>query len=543
MGRRVCWLYPLILTALACCPVSTLAEAPKGPKAQAKDKPAAAKPGGKTAAKEATKPATAPAKAKEMPKDKAKLKEAAKKSEAAEASEKPTPYRVKKKPFRIEVSLDGVVEARNTSEVSLHPQEWASLVVLKAVEHGTAVKRGDLLVSLETEKIDRAISDLQSELRLGELALKQAEEHLAAVEKAAPLDMEAGQRAKRMADEDWKQFVDVEKPLSVKYADFSLQTAKDAVEYQQEELRQLEKMYKADDLVEDTEAIVLKRARDAVKRAKFNLEISQALRDEAQKLAIPRREERNKETTARSAIEWDSTKAVLPLLVSKRRLELEKLKVQRGQEQERLNKFLADRAAMTVKAPSDGIVFYGRSVRGKWPTASSAAQQLRRGGNIMPHDVFMTIVEPRPITVRAVLPEAQLQHVRAGLPAIVEPAGFSDLKLPAISEAVSSMITEAGGYEARFTLAGDAASGQLMPGMTCDVKLMPYKKADALVIPTKALFTEELDPLKQYVYLLGKGDKPEKRAVKPGKRNEKQVEIVEGLAEGDQILQEKPKDE
>ena len=48
--------------------------------------------------------------------------------------------------------------------------------------------------------------------------------------------------------------------------------AKDYLEYQKEELRQLEKMYGADDLTEETEEIVLKRQRDAVELAIFSLQ-------------------------------------------------------------------------------------------------------------------------------------------------------------------------------------------------------------------------------------------------------------------------------
>jgi multidrug efflux pump subunit AcrA (membrane-fusion protein) len=41
---------------------------------------------------------------------------------------------------------------------------------------------------------------------------------------------------------------------------------------------------------------------------------------------------------------------------------------------------------------------------------------------------------------------------------------------------------------------------------------------------------------------VGKGGKAEKRPVTVGKRNERQVEITAGLAEGDQVLLEKPKE-
>ena len=84
--------------------------------------------------------------------------------------------------------------------------------MLKAVEHGAAVKRGDLLLALDIEKIDLAIADQEKDLQIADLSLKQAEQALQAMEKATPLDLEAAQRANRIAQEDLKQFCDVERP-------------------------------------------------------------------------------------------------------------------------------------------------------------------------------------------------------------------------------------------------------------------------------------------------------------------------------------------
>ena len=109
-----------------------------------------------------------------------------------------------------------------------------------------------------------------------------------ALEKITPLDLEASQRAARMAEEDRKYFFDVERPFALKAVDFSLKVAKETLEYEEEELRQLEKMYKADDITEETEQIVLKRARDTVERAKFMVEYAKLNHDHALKFAIPR---------------------------------------------------------------------------------------------------------------------------------------------------------------------------------------------------------------------------------------------------------------
>ena len=246
---------------------------------------------------------------------------------AKEAAAKPATQKLKKGPFHIDVALDGVFEAQNQAELFIRPQEWALLSVLKAVEHGAVVKQGDLLLALDTEKIDRTITDLRSEMDLNDLALKQATALLVALEKFTPLEDQANDRSRRISEEDWKRFQDVEKPLLAKVTEYRLKATQEMLGYAEEEYRQLEKMYKADDLREETEKIVLRRAKNGVDRAKLELELAQAAHEEAVKLVLPRTEERAKDQTERSRIDAEYVKVNLPLLLGKRRLEVEKLQV------------------------------------------------------------------------------------------------------------------------------------------------------------------------------------------------------------------------
>jgi multidrug efflux pump subunit AcrA (membrane-fusion protein) len=222
---------------------------------------------------------------------------------------------------------------------------------------------------------------------------------------------------------------------------------------------------------------------------------------------------------------------------------LEKLKIQQTLTHERLLKLVDDRTAMTVKAPCNGIVYYGKCARGKW---GSATDPLHRGSTIMPNEVFMTIVEPRPLLAHVTVPEAQLQYLRGGLKAVVEPAGYSDQKLSGIVERVGAIPISAGSFDAQIALATDGpAEEALMPGMACTAKLVPWKKADDLAVPSKAVFSDDLDVQRRFVYVVAKkaGAKAEKREVTLGKRNDKQVEILSGLHAGEEILLERPKDE
>ena len=97
-------------------------------------------------------------------------REEAKKAEPKKAGEssKPATYSVKKRPMRIEYTLDGLFEARTMTEVSLRCKEWSDFEVLQAVPYGARVTEGDMLLALDTEKIDRTIADLaQSRVWLG----------------------------------------------------------------------------------------------------------------------------------------------------------------------------------------------------------------------------------------------------------------------------------------------------------------------------------------------------------------------------------------
>ena len=139
--------------------------------------------------------------------------------------------------------------------------------------------------------------------------------------------------------------------------------------------------------------------------------------------------------------------------MSKHRLEVEKLQVARDQGEEKLKKLISDREAMIVKAPIDGIVYYGRSVRGKWSAMS--VETLRRGAPIMPNDVFMTVVQTRPLTIRTTVPESQVAARPRG-PAGRRSAGrLCGLKLSAVVQRVGAIPMGSSGFDCQLTVAGD----------------------------------------------------------------------------------------
>ena len=102
---------------------------------------------------------------------------------------------------------------------------------------------------------------------------------------------------------------------------------------------------------------------------------------------------------------------------------------------------------------------------------------------------------------------------------------------------------EPGKFDVVFDLDISEVQPVIKPGMACSVKLVVYRKADALTVPASSVFEDELaEPLAHYVYLANrhKDGKHPKRQVKIGKSAGGKTEIVDGLVEGDEILTAKP---
>jgi len=448
----------------------------------------------------------------------------------------PPTHTLKKGLFRIEVAVDGVFEAESMTEIVLKLDEWAALKIEKVADHGARVREGEVILAFETEDIDRAIDDLRRENQLAELAFKGAELALKQAEETRSMDIAAAERTKRHAEEDLQHYLTVDRPLEEKEAQFSLKRTEQYLEYEMEELKQLEKMYKADDLTEETEEIVLKRQRNAVESAKFALEEARIRIDRTLKVTIPRAEQALRDSTRRAVLAWEKAREDLPRTLEKQKIEFEKAKIERTRAEEKLKKLVADRTKLVVKAPVAGIVYYGSCTRGAWGEVGQLASRLRPEGTALAGATPMTIVKPRPIFVRASVPEKDIWAVRAGIRGAVTPAGYPDLDLGAIVRSVEAIPFASGSFGTHLTVEMPPEAEPIVPGMSCKAKLIAYEKKDALTVPSSAVGTDEQDPRARYVFVAVKDGKPAKRAVEVGKTVDKKVEILKGLSEGDEVL-------
>ncbi len=455
-------------------------------------------------------------------------------------------FTVKKEPFKVDLSLSGVFESKRTSEVSIHPETWSDWTVKTAVEQGDTVKKGDTLIEFDTTKIDDQISDLQADRKLADLSVDQLSSEIHLLEQSMPLDLRVAERSRRLAADDLNQFVTKDRELIERRANFAVKSYGNSLDYSKEQLKQLEKMYKGEDITKETEEIVLKRTRDQVEEDQFQYEMAKIAQEKLLKIELPRREELLKVNVDRTAMDLQKARTSLPITLDKQRLELEKKKFEREKAADKLAKLQRDRDFMKITAPADGVVYFGACTHGQWTQAAQLINKLRKGGHVSSDEVVMSVVDPETVFVRATLPEKNLSQVKRGLTGSVTPEGYEDEHLPASLDEFSLVPAPEGKYFSTILVDFARIPKDMSvpsPGMNCKVKLTAFSTDSALTLPAKALQTDKQNDEQRYVWLVGSDGKPARRNVTVGHRNDTTVEITEGLAEGDKVLREPPKDE
>jgi len=449
------------------------------------------------------------------------------------------PHKVERKPMKIEAELDSVFVASVMEEVALRPEKWSQFKVLDAVEHGTHVKKGDVLIRFDDEKLEKELADQVHSQRLGELALMQEEEEFPRAKRLLKLSFEEAERRYERLKHDTEYYKTVDRPFAVQIANYRYQSAKEDLASQREELDQLLKMYEADELTEETEEIVLRRQRFEVETAELVMEIQTADRDYMLNVRLPRNDESYETALEEAELSFEQAKTSKEIGVTRLTYELEKLRDSRARSVERHAMLLSDKSLMVVRSPADGVVYYGKCVAGKWSQVSSLQAKFLPHGSASANSVLMTIVKNGSLFAESKITEKDLPEFNTGLIATIVPAADKEIELPAKVSKVNTIPESGNKFTIRLDVDLADAPDWLVAGMTGKSKVTVYENESALVIPTNLVQTDEDDEKIKYVMLLDpEEDEPLRRKVKLGRKNGKLVEVLKGLEEGDEIVKE-----
>lgn len=157
---------------------------------------------------------------------------------------------------------------------------------------------------------------------------------------------------------------------------------------------------------------------------------------------------------------------------------------------------------------------------------------------------LMTIADLSTLIVKMKISEMDILKLRQGMTVDVTVDALPGTKIPSRVTLVSPQADKDNNnlktFKVEVTLG--KADGRLKPGMTARVDGLLESRQNVLKVPLAAVF-EEMGSEFAYVKAKEKKAKPSRVKLKLGLRNETDVEVQDGLKEGDELLTEKPPEE
>jgi len=435
-----------------------------------------------------------------------------KKKDNEKDKKKPETIEVAIKPFRVFKTIKGLLESEKALEVKTDFKNWKDLKIKTVAKQGK-VAQGDLLVELDTESIDKAITEAKFGLRSAEFSQQLAALETKRAAQSFELENAIAKLSWQSAQEDNQYYKETTVPQREKDLKYSEKTSGYYLEYSKDELDQLTQMYTEDELTEESEAIVLKRAKRDVESAEHRRDQSLRSIQRSRKYQNPRRDQQEEHSFAKSRMQFEKSKVVLPIEKDKAEIAFEKADFELSQKQKALKELTEDRAKMTINAEAGGILFYGECDRGKW----SGKRDLKQDSKVPAKGVVMTVVDAGQLIIRASVEEANLSSFAAGLSGKAKFEASDGKVVPCTIDSIDRIPLEDGKYDCKVTMQDIPAD--LIPGMGCKMSFLTYVNNDAIVVPKKSVFSDD-EEFTHYVYLVKEeGGTDFRLAIKSLKRN------------------------
>lgn len=440
---------------------------------------------------------------------------------------------IEERPFMIEAAFNAsVMPADEVVLLELDSRIWEDFRIAELAGHGERVPKGGLLAAFAPLGIDRRIEDTRRAVTTGSLAVARAEQELEVLVETASHRLDAARRAAGIATEEHAYFTGVRRKAEEEAAAHKLERGKQQLSNQQEELRQLTRMYQADDLTEETEEIILTRQKDDVAAAEFALRMLTLDHKRTLEITLPREAVTLANHQRDTAIALRAAEEEIPRAIELKKLELESLKTTHHRDQETLADLEHDRPLFEFKAPADGWFYHGSIENGRWTTGETLKTLVKNGRPPIRRPFATFIPATAALAFSAYIDEATSRMLEPGLTGTATFAGREDIECPVKLTHVATVPEPDGTY--RATLSADWPKG-LTPtvGTSAQIRLTAYQHPAAMVIPSKALAHDARGWTVEVKLADGK---TERRPVKRGRVFKEETEIRAGVEIGQVII-------
>ena len=439
---------------------------------------------------------------------------------------------VEPRPFAVTQTFPATVLPDETTPITLDVESWSDFKILTITGHGNAVKKGDPLVVFDSQDITRKIEDMQNAVATETLGLAQAELDLATLEKTAKEQLARLKRNAEVAAEELAYFTETRRKSSQETAEQSLKRAQQILDSKKEELKQLLKMYEADDITEETEEIILQQQKNSVEYAEFALRMEILDQKRTLEVSLPREATALTEKRDDTALLLEKGEKDLPRSIELKKLEVAGLKTSLARNKEAIADLEKDSGLFEIKAPADGWFYHGSIEDGKW-TTGDLVKGLRPEGSAPVNKAFATFIPATAkMVAHAFLDQATAAAIAPGAKGSAALVGRGDIIIPVSLASLGSAPNLDLTYSAEFT-AEWPENTEVAACQGLEINLVSHASENAITVPTKAI---TFGPKGWVVEVKLADGKTEMRPVSKGKSSAEKTEITAGLEAGQVVI-------
>jgi multidrug efflux pump subunit AcrA (membrane-fusion protein) len=439
-------------------------------------------------------------------------------------------YTVSPMEMQVSITKDGELAAVNNVDI-VSPIEGQG-TIKTIVAEGSSVKKGDVLITMDASEIEKRLKEAQVNVEKAESDLTAAKEALVIQVSKNKTDLASAEVALELARLDQEEYEKGKYPALVRESKKNMEMATITLRKKREELIQSKLLYTRGFVtasqVEEADLAVKTAENDQDKKTSdLNVLVTYTYQKET-------KDKKNKVAEAEGKLNQVKTEnqSVLAQKDADARAKAQTLVIQKDQLEKAQKQF----TACSIKAPGDGLVIYGSSVRESW----WRDRPITAGAQVREQELLIRLPDTSGMKVQTKIPESMVSKIRAD----------KDKKMPAnvlitgVGRPVSGWVSKISvladnsqrwwnpdlkEYPVEVTL--DETPGSLKPGTSASVTIDIERLPRALCVPMGALYSVGKTT---YVFRRDGAD-ARPQVIKLGQMNSTHAQVVEGINEGDQV--------
>lgn len=434
-------------------------------------------------------------------------------------------YTVVPMDFDVKIIKDGELAAQNNIDIVCEVEGQTAIQTI--IPEGATVKKGDVLVELDSSAIKQKIEDTTLDLQKAEADLTTSREMKDIQESQNSANLEAADVALTLAQLDLQAYTEGTYPQDLQNAQTTLEMAKITLKNKQEDLSQTKSLFgkgfvTASDV--KTSELAVTTAVNDVAKAESALKV-------LTEYSHPKDMADKKNTLSQAEQKLIRTKRENAANLSQKNADVQ-AKSQTFEVIKRRMDHLKDQLAnCTIAAPTDGMVVYASS-GDRW-----SDQRIQEGATVRERQALLRLPDTSSMKVTARINESQVGRLSEGLRAkvhissIPRPIGATVSKISVLADSGQRWFNpDLKEYPVEMVL--DETPKSLKPGMGCNVEILVSHLDNVLAVPLSAIYSAGQD-----VYVFERdGDKVKPMKVKVGQSNETHAQIKDGLEAGASVL-------